>query len=383
MRNRIESVDLLRGIAMVLMALDHTRDFFGAADNPTDVAKASSALFLTRWVTHLCAPTFFLLTGVGAGLARATRTRSELTRFLVTRGAILIVLELTLFRSLYQFNVDYSVTMLLVIWALGWSMIFLGTVIALPMWAVGTIGGALILGHNALDGLRIAHPLWAVLHGPGFVVRSESVTVFASYPLIPWIGVTAVGYALSGLYDLQVKTRLAYLLNLGLACVIGFLVLRYLNIYGDPSPWKYQTNDTRTVLSFLNTTKYPPSLLYLLMTLGPAFFILRWLDDGGPQWLRPIITFGKAPLFYFGAHFLLIHAAAVVVAGITHGSAGALGMFQSPDLGNYPFTRAPDWGFPLPVVWVVWIAVVAAMYPACKWMVALKERRAHPWLTYL
>ncbi len=262
LKPRTESVDLLRGLVLGLMALDHTRDFFGTADNPTDVAHASAALFFTRWITHFCAPTFFLLTGVGAGLARATKTRPELTRFLVTRGLILIALELTVLRTFaYQFNADYRITVLIVIWALGWAMIFLGAIIALPTWLVGAIGGALIAGHNAFDGIRSTNPLWTLLHQVGFVTQSDRFTVFVAYPLIPWIGVTAVGYALAGIFAWEPERRRSFLLKTGVAAIVAFVVIRWANIYGNPVPWTAQATGLRTIASFFNATKNPPSLL--------------------------------------------------------------------------------------------------------------------------
>jgi uncharacterized membrane protein len=369
-RNRLESVDVLRGIVMVLMALDHTRDFFGAPGNPTDPTR--TALFLTRWITHLCAPTFFLLTGTGAFLSRRRRPERGLSRFLITRGAWLVLLELTLFRFAYQFNVDYRVTMLLVIWALGWAMITLGVLVRLPLPAILAVGLTLILGHNLLDGVRSTNPLWAILHGPGLVLQGEQ-TIFAAYPLIPWIGVTAVGYALGAVFEWDAVRRRRLLTWLGIASILGFVVLRVANVYGDPRPWSVQSTTVATVLSFLNATKYPPSLLFLLMTLGPAMLILRALDGRIPAVLRPTTAYGRAPLFYFFAHFTLIHAAATFTTFVTYGSAHW--MVQSPTLDRYPFTAPAGWGFSLPVIYLIWIAVVAALYKPCQWFAGVKSRR--------
>lgn len=369
---RLESVDLLRGFVMILMALDHTRDFFGVpGGNPTD--PTSPGLFLTRWITHLCAPTFFLLTGTSAFLSQRRWPGRGLSRYLITRGAWLILLELTVLRSLsYQFNVDYQVTMLLVIWALGWSMIVLGLLVRLPVRAILTIGLVLIAGHNLLDGIRSANPLWAILHGPGFVLQGE-YTVFAAYPLIPWIGVTAVGYALGVIFDWEAERRQRLLLWMGVGALVLFLLLRAFNIYGDPLPWTPQETPVATVLSFLNASKYPPSLLFLLMTLGPALLILRGLDRGTPRLLAPALVYGRTPLFYYLVHFTLIHLAAVVVCLAMYGTAGW--MFTSPSLDRYPFTPPPDWGFPLPIVYAIWIAVVASLYPVCRSFARLKARR--------
>lgn len=381
-RPRLESVDVVRGLIMIIMALDHTRDYFGTPGaNPTDLATASAALFLTRLVTHICAPVFFLLTGTGAYLSLRRKSVAEVSRFLVTRGFWLIFLEAVVVRSLaYQFNVDFRVTLLLVLWALGWAMITLALLIRLPLRAILAFGLLLIVGHNLLDGVRPASVLWTILHVPGFVVQGPH-TVFAAYPLIPWIGVTAVGFVLGALYEWDAARRRTFLLRLGLGLIAGFVALRALNVYGDPSPWSTQPTATFTLLSFLNTTKYPPSLLFLLMTLGPAMLLLRAMDAGTPRALGPALVFGRVPLFYFVLHFALIHLLAVVACYLQYGAIHW--MFESPDLGNYPFTAPPGWGYSLPMVYLVWAGVVLAMYPLCRWFAALKQRRRDAWLSYL
>jgi uncharacterized membrane protein len=368
---------------MIIMALDHTRDFFGIpGQNPTDLANASAALFLTRWITHFCAPVFFLLTGTGAFLSLRRKSPSELSRFLFTRGLWLIFLEVVLVRCFaYQFNFDYRVTMLLVIWALGWSMITLSALVRLPASVVTAIGAVIIVGHNLLDTVKWANPLWSILHSPGFVVNTPAHVVFVGYPLIPWIGVTAVGYGLGQVYSWDAGRRRAFLLRLGLALSAAFLVIRGINIYGDPSRWMPQKSAVFTVLSFLNTTKYPPSLLFLLMTLGPAMIFLSSVDRGTPRVLRPALVIGKVPLFYYMLHFALIHLLAVVVSYLRYGSAHW--MFESPDLGHYPFSPPPGWGFSLPIVYLTWAFVVITMYPLCRWFAALKQRRSDAWLSYL
>ncbi len=371
---------------MILMALDHTRDFFGTADNPANPATASAALFFTRWVTHLCAPTFFLLTGTGAYLARGRRTTADLSRFLVTRGLWLIVLELTVVRCIgYQFNVDYRVTVLLILWALGWSMIVLGGLVRFTPRTVTIVGATLIVVHNLFDPVAAQSfgplaPLWSILHAPGFVYSGPDHVVLVAYPLVPWIGVTAVGYGLGQLFAWPAAQRRAMLLKLGLGFAAGFLVLRGINIYGDPVQWSAQASPVRTMLSFLNATKYPPSLLYLLMTLGPALLLLSALDRGTPWWLHPALTFGRVPLFYFLLHFPLIHLLAVFVCYAIYGDAHW--MFQSARLDQFPFTRPPGWGFSLPVVYAVWMAVVVSLYPLCRWFAALKARRTDWWISY-
>ncbi len=382
-RPRLESIDVVRGVIMIIMALDHTRDFFGIpGQNPTNLATTTTALFMTRWITYFCAPVFFLLTGTGAYLSLGRKGTRELSRYLLTRGLWLIVLELVIARCLsYQFNVDYRVTMLLVLWALGWSMIALSALVWLPVSVVTAVGIVMIAGHNLLDSVRSANPLFAILHAPGFVLNTKAHIVFVAYPLIPWIGVTAAGYALGQIYRWDAGRRRAFLLRLGFAMSAAFVLIRGINVYGDPARWTSQKTVVLTMLSFLNTIKYPPSLLFLLMTLGPAVLLLWAADRGTPQWLRPASIIGKVPMFYYLLHFTLIHLLAVVVCYARYGSAHW--MFESPDLGNYPFTAPPGWGYTLPVVYIIWIAVVLTMYPLCGWFAALKQRRSDRWLSYV
>lgn len=382
-RTRIDSVDIVRGVIMVLMALDHTRDYFGIpGQNPTDLATASAALFLTRWITNICAPVFFLLTGTGAYLSLRRRSPGNLAGFLFTRGLWLIALDMVVLRCFaYQFNVDYKVTLLLVLWALGWAMIALAALVRLPAPLVTAVGAVMIVAHNLFDSVRSASPLWAVLHQPGFVLNTPAHVVFAAYPLIPWIGVTAVGFGLGQIYSWGATRRRAFLLRLGLVLTLAFIALRALNVYGDPSRWLRHDTMLYTVLSFLNTTKYPPSLLFLLMTLGPALLFLGAVDGDVPRALRPAIIFGRVPLFFYIVHFPLIHLLALAVCYARYGAGHW--MFESPDLGHYPFTPPPGWGFSLPAVYLTWALIVCAMYPLCRWYAALKARRNDAWLSYI
>jgi uncharacterized membrane protein len=381
-RARLESVDLVRGAIMIVMALDHTRDFFGLPGiSPTNVSRAGAALFLTRWITHFCAPVFFLLTGTGAYLSLRKKSIGALSRLLLTRGLWLIVLEVVVLRCLgYQFNVDYRLTMLIVLWALGWSMITLAALVHLPLAAITAFGLVLIAGHNLVDGIRPATAWLTLLHGQGFVINGPHA-VFVAYPLIPWVGVTAAGFGLGQIYDWPAERRQAFLLRAGLLLTTAFIVLRGINIYGDPSRWRHQASSIMTVLSFLNATKQPPSLLFLLMTLGPALLMLCAAERGTPRWLQPALVLGKVPLFYYVLHFMLLHLLAVGVAYARYRDAHW--MFESPDVANYPFTPPPGWGYSLPVVYAIWIGVVLALYPACRWFAGVKQRRRDPWLSYL
>jgi uncharacterized membrane protein len=382
-RARIESIDVVRGVIMIIMALDHTRDYFGIpGQNPIDLSTASAALFLTRWITNICAPVFFLLTGTGAYLSLRKRSPGNLAGFLFTRGLWLIFLDVVMLRCLaYQFNFDYRVTLLIVLWALGWSMIALAALVRLPTALVTAIGIVMILAHNLFDSVRWASPLWNVLHQPGFVLNTPAHVVFAAYPLIPWIGVTAVGYGLGQIYSWSATRRRAFLVRLGLALTVAFIALRALNVYGDPSRWSRHDTVVYTVLSFLNTTKYPPSLLFLLMTLGPALLFLGAVDRATPRVLRPAIIYGRVPLFYYVVHFPFIHLLALATCYVRYGTGHW--MFESPDLAHYPFVAPPGWGYSLPVVYLTWALIVWAMYPLCRRYAALKARRSDPWLTYL
>lgn len=381
-RVRIEAVDVVRGVIMILMALDHTRDFFGNSGlNPTDPATTTIPLFFTRWITHFCAPVFFLLTGAGAYLSLRKQTKRELSRFLFTRGLWLIFLELTVTRCLgWQFNVDYHVTMLIVLWALGWSMIVLSLLVYLPASAVTAFGVVMIATHNLLDSVDSSNPLWSILHSPNVIVNHPGRIVRVVYVLIPWVGVTAVGYGLGQIFSWPSARRKTFLLPLGAGLSAAFLVLRGVNLYGDPLPWSTQKSAVFTVLSFLNTTKYPPSLLYLVMTLGPALLFLWALDAGTPQWLRPALIVGKVPMFYYLLHIPLIHMFAVAVCYARYGQVHW--MFESPTLRQFPITPPPGWGYSLPIVYLVWAAVVITLYPLCRWFAGLKQRRSDAWLSY-
>jgi len=386
-RARVESVDVVRGIVIVLMALDHTRDFFGdLAADPTALATTTPALFFTRWITHFCAPAFFLLTGTGACLALGKMSKAELARYLVTRGLWLIFLELVVMRFALQFNIDYQVTIVTVLWALGWAMIALAGLIWLPVSVIATIGVVMVAGHNLLDGISPASfgalaPLWTILHAPGIVFNNGRFLVVISYVLIPWIGVTALGFCLGKLFQGDAERRKAWLLWLGVGLTAAFLILRFANLYGDPAAWSPQTSPLWTLISFLNLTKYPPSLLFLAMTLGPVLLLLRAFETRVPRIFQPALMIGKIPLFFFILHFFLIHLLAVLASWLRYGEIGE--MFRSPDLAHFPFSQPPGWGEPLPVIYATWIGVVLLLYPLCRWYARLKQRNKAWWLSYL
>jgi uncharacterized membrane protein len=376
-RVRLQSIDILRGLVIVLMALDHVREYFtDVRFRPLDLAHTDVALFFTRWITHYCAPLFVFLAGVSAWLVSRRSTPSELTRFLVTRGLWLVVLEFTVVTLAWTFNLRYDFGLMMqVIWAIGASMIVLALLARLPLGWIAAIAVAMIAGHNLLDGIEpetfgVAAPLWAVLH-----VQQPIAIGFVSYPLIPWIGVMALGYVMGGLFELEPARRRRLLLTLGSAMIVAFVVLRLANVYGDPHPWAVQSSATFTVLSFLKVHKYPPSLLYLLMTLGPGLLLLVWFENRRGALASVLEVFGRVPLFFYVLHIVLAHALAGLVAlWAGYGTSVLTGFF--PD-----FPR--DWGYGLPVVYGAWLVVLVLLYPLCRWFADVKRRRNDWWLSYL
>lgn len=378
-RPRLDAVDALRGLVMVVMTLDHVRDFLGTAGmNPRDPADA--ALFLTRWLTHFCAPVFVFLAGVSAFLY--AERGGHLRRFLWTRGLWLVVVELTIVRFGWTFDLLPRMVPLQVIWALGWSMVALAALVALPRRVVGAIGVVLIAGHNLLDGVRAETFggfawAWRLLHQPGFL-HPALPGVFVGYPLVPWVGVMAAGYAFGGVLTAPPTTRRRTTLGLGIGLTLAFVLLRMLATYGDPAGWRAQPTALATALAFVNCEKYPPSLLFLLMTLGPALVVLAACDTpAAAARLRPIVTIGRVPFFYYVLHLPLIHALAIVLAVATGGDGWAL-------VGGFgPGQKPPAYGFGLPAIYLAWLGVVLVLYPVCRWFAGVKQRRSEWWLSYL
>lgn len=387
-RRRLDAIDLVRGAVMVLMALDHTRDFFtDATFDPLDLTRTTTALFLTRWVTHFCAPVFVFLAGTGAFLYGARgKTRAQLAWFLASRGLWLVVLEFTLVHLGWSFRFDFHLVTGQVIWAIGWSMVALAGLVFLPPWAVAAVGVFLVAGHNALDGVSPEQLgpfrwLWVALVGatPGVgpVHLAPDRVLFVAYPVLPWLGVMALGYALGPVWLRERTRRRRALLGLGLGLTALFVVLRAANGYGDPKHWSRQATDWFTALDFLNCLKYPPSLLYVLMTLGPALLALAWCDREPGSLLRPLVTFGRAPLFFYLIHLPAIHGLALLLAWQRYGDPSFL-------LYHPFFIRRPaGYGYDLPAVYLLWLGVVAALYFPCRWFAALKRRHPGSWLSYL
>jgi uncharacterized membrane protein len=371
---RVASIDVLRGLVMVLMALDHVRDYFSAARlDALDLTQTSVPLFLTRWITHFCAPTFMMLAGISAYLISKRCTRGELTRFLATRGVWLVVLEVTVVNAAWAFNLNYEHGVFLqVIWAIGVSMIVLAALVHLPPPLITAVAVVMIAGHNLFDGVAPESFgefawLWSLLH-----VQSPIPVGFVAYPLTPWIGVMALGYVLGAVYELDPPRRRRQLFRWGAAALGLFVLLRFLNGYGDPQPWSVQASASHTLLSFLNVEKYPPSLLYLLLTLGAGMLALAALENARGSLAAMLRTFGRVPLFFYVAHIALAHLAAGLVA-LTAG----LGVSVLTNV----FVFAPEgWGFGLPVVYLAWLLVIATLYPACRWYAEVRQRRTDWWL---
>lgn len=408
---RIDSVDLLRGIVMVIMMLDHTRDFVHSGSfifDPLDLSKTTPALFFTRWITHYCAPVFVFLAGTGAyfQLSRG-KSKRDLSKFLVTRGLWLIFLELTVVRFGVFFSADYRFFgFLQVIWVIGVSMIVLAALIHLPLKATAAFGLVMIALHNLLDRFQVTGwqgpdspvpsfgaKLWMLLHQPfAFfpILGFPSPIVAVIYNIIPWVGVMAAGYAFGAIFQKGTAARRRWLFWIGLVSTWLFVLVRAVDVYGDPAHWHSQKNPLFTLLSFLNTTKYPPSLQFLLMTLGPAILLLwcfeSWFDaDKARAFLLRIknvfVTFGRVPLFFYLLQWYTSHLIAVGL-GFIAGQPVAF-QFLSPIDRFAPGKIPPGIGFPLWVVYLSWIGGVLLLYPLCKWFAGVKARRRDWWLSYL
>ena len=427
---RVYSIDFLRGIVMMLMLLDHTRDFVhheALISDPTDPVTTTVPIFFTRWITHYCAPTFVFLSGVSIYLQKmAGKSNGELSRFLFTRGLWLVVLEFTIVRLGIVFNLDYSFAALMqVIWVIGVSMIVMAALIWLPVVVVGAIGVVMIVLHNLLDVFQVPpniafggqpppdvwQMLWIILHQPGVLPIAEGSVAFVAYPLIPWVGVMAAGYALGTVYAWEPARRRRLLLGLGLGATVLFVGLRFTNAYGDTGEWRTRDQfiarmeerraqaspDERpippvafdpklpepafTILGFLNTQKYPPSLLFLLMTLGPALILLGLTDgiDGRAIWQRIGIIFGRVPLFFYLLQFPLAHAMGIVLSLIAGKDIGYFFVSFPQNAELAP----PDHGFSLGVTYAAWIAGLLILFPLCYAYGEYKRRHKNWLLSYL
>lgn len=394
MSRRLDSIDFLRGLAIAVMALDHTRDFFGlVTSDPLDPASTWPAFFFSRWITHFCAPVFVFLAGTSAYLQARRKSPAELSRFLLTRGLWLVLLELTFIRCFgWFFNFHYKFSVGQVIWAIGWAMVALSAVVRFRISpkAAGLTGAAIIFLHNLTDPLKAEQfgPLWwlwRILHDRKPMEFYPGHFFFPQYPLLPWIAVLFTGYGFGLILDMEPEKRRLWCLRLGAAATLLFIALRAANFYGDQRPWSPQPSTSQLLYSFLATSKYPPSLLFLLMTLGPPLALLAFLKDEMGPWARPMLLFGRVPMFFYLLHLPLLHGAAALYALAVFGSADWL--TDAPGWGRTP--RPADYGFHLPGVYAIWAAALALSYPLCLWIdrkksVARKNpTRANRWLSYI
>jgi uncharacterized membrane protein len=386
---RLPSVDALRGLVMIIMALDHTREFFNASAmvfQPEDLSRTTVALFLTRWVTHICAPVFSLTAGLGAFFWMSHgRTPAQLSKFLWKRGVWLAIVDLTVMRFALTFSMAHGILILSVLWALGLSMIVLALFVRLPIKWLAAVSIAVIALHNLADTVSAAQFgswgwIWNVLHQPG-VFSVDGAMVLVAYPLVPWVAVMALGFCFGKIMVLDAPARRSWLAKIGLGTVAAFLLVRGINLYGDPQPWT-RAFPGMTVLSFLRCTKYPASLDFLLMTMGPAFLLLARFDRMKFSRNNPLIVFGCVPFFYFVVHFYLIHLLTFPLALWHYGRAAFL-LQPLPSLGGPADVYPPNYGYGLWTVYAMWAVVVVLMYPLCRWFAGVKRRRKSWWLSYL
>lgn len=383
---RIHSIDLLRGTVMIIMALDHVRDYFHAGTflfDPTDLSRTDVPLFFTRLITHFCAPVFTFLAGASAFLNGTKKTKKELSFFLFTRGLWLVLAEMGIVTLGWSFNPAYPVLILQVIWALGVSMMVLGALIFLPQTVLLITGLAIIAGHNLLDAPPSPSTsfLMAALHERHFF-PTKPISVMLGYPVLPWIGIMLTGYGFGRLYlpTFDADKRRKILIALGLGAIALFTIIRFINVYGDPHPWSSQKTAVFTFMSFLNTTKYPPSLLYTLMTLGPAMLFLAFSEKPLNRFTEKLVIFGRVPMFFYLLHIYLIHTLAVIAA--------ALSGYKWSDMVLTGWVSANEqlkgYGYSLAFVYAIWIIIIVAVYPLCRWYDNYKRvNREKWWLSYI
>ena len=390
-KQRIQSIDIVRGVIMLIMALDHSRDFFhkaGFGSDPTDMATTTPILFFTRWITHYCAPNFVFLSGISAYLAGTRRTKSELSGFLIKRGAWLILAEVVLLSFAFTANPLYNVIILQVLWAIGFSMIVLGLLVRLPLKVIAIIGIIIFFGHDILDYIkmpkegtpaRILDNLFFIAEG-SVIVLGKNRIIFDLYAVIPWTGVMLVGYAFGSLFvpSFDPARRKKILRYTGIAAVCLFIVLRLVNKYGDPNPWSVQRNGTYTFLSFLNVSKYPPSLIYLFMTIGPALIILSFTENVKNKVTAIFTIYGNVPFFYYILHFYLLRTLDIIIFFASGFTTSQIVSNNSPSL-----FEPKGFGFDLGGVYLVWLCVIIALYWPCRWFSKYKKTHNQWWLSYL
>ncbi len=387
---RIESIDLLRGVVMVIMALDHVRDYFHlnalTTNDPTNLETTTPFLFFTRFITHYCAPTFVFLAGTSAYLYGRNKTKMELFKFLISRGLWLIFIEIVVMNFLWWFDVSYGFINLQVIWAIGLAMVVLSFLIFIPKKALLILGLILIFGHNLLDSFTMQGKdpltiLWYILHQSQFVMFGNRMVAFF-YPILPWVGVMVLGFLFGSLYDrdFDPALRKKWLLRLGFGSLALFFIVRGINSYGDLVPWSEQRNGVYTFLSFLNVTKYPPSLAFVLVTLGPGFLFLYATEHVKNKITDFFLVFGRVPFFYYLLHVLVIHVGAIIGLLITGGDWTRMIFTQNVFTSN----ALHGYGYSLGTTYLIWVLVVLVLYIPCLWYMKYKAaHRNYWWLSYL
>ena len=389
-QKRIGSIDLLRGLVMIIMALDHTRDFFhkeAFSGDPLDLATTTPFLYFTRWITHFCAPAFVFLSGVSAWLQSQRKSKKELSRFLITRGLWLVLVEITLITFGITGDIYFGIFILQTIWSIGISMVILGLVIWLPFSAILVIGLLIVFGHNIIDFAEATRkgnvPVWwNFLHLPTVVPLWGNHVLGIFYPFLPWTGLMMLGYCCGKLFtNTEPERRNKILLGMGIGALLLFIILRFIDIYGDPGHWTQQKNTLYSFLDFMDVQKYPPSLLYICATMGGALIFLALVKNTTNRLSKIITIYGRVPFFYYILHFYILHSIAVILY-LTRGHSMEEGMKGVQRL-PFKFT-IPGEGYDLWVVYAIWLAVVIALYPLCKWYDNYKTNHKEKWwLSYL
>ncbi|GAB2558183.1 DUF1624 domain-containing protein [Spirosoma areae] len=392
-QTRIESIDMLRGMVMIIMAIDHTRDFFHPAafsDDPLNLATTTPALFLTRWTTHFCAPIFVFLSGTSIYLQSLRKAKPELSNFLIKRGLWLIFAEFVIVNLGMTFNPFYSLQIMQIIWAIGVSMVLLGLLIQLPFRLILALGLLLVLGHNLLDSVEAAPNFkpnfwWDLLHHKGFYPYANGHVLFIHYPFVPWLGLMLLGYCTGTFFapTISPAQRRKILTGIGLSLMLIFVALRFSNVYGDPFPWSLQKNEVLTVLSFIKVHKYPPSLLYMCMTIGPAFLFLAAIERIKNGFTNIMRTFGRTAFFYYLVHWYVLHSLCLLTFLVRgHSMSEAVSIAAK---NQVPFLFVvPGEGFELSGVYLIWAAVILALYPLCRWYDRYKtSHKEQWWLSYV
>jgi uncharacterized membrane protein len=386
--NRIKSIDITRGLIMVIMALDHVREYMHTTSmtmDPTNLETTTAGLFLTRWITHLCAPAFVFLAGASAYLSyRKRKDISQSRKFLLTRGIWLVILEFTIINFALWFDLRFRLMIMEVISAIGLSFIVLSLLLKLKPGIIGAIGILLIFSHDLLSGIKLpenqaAAFLASVLFRPGMFNLTSGLSFFTAYPLIPWLGIMLTGFACGEFFEKPAERRKKIFLQAGSLCIFLFVVIRLANYYGDPAPWSVQKTPFFTFLSFINVSKYPPSLLFTLLFTGLTFIILYISEKADQKLAGTLSVYGKVPFFYFIVHLYLIHILMFLMLFLQGKGMNDLvfGVFEN----GRPKTGV---GVNLTGIYIIWISVVVALYPLCRWYGKFKEEhREKVWPRYL